>query len=311
MAKVVAEQVRYIKLGPGNAWATEALAKGHLPFGDIHDMHDLGLQKNWSAQEAVYVRDKGVIPGKAKSFAREMRDFYTLGPDCLWVSFAKGRLWWAFADTEIISANEPGSALGMRFRKTIGGWKDTDILGRTLRLTELSTRLTKVAAYRQTICTVKEQHYLLRRLNGEDEPAVAEARSAKTTLVTAIQSLIALLHQSDFELMVDLMFARSGWRRVSVLGRNQADVDLELEQPASGERAFVQVKSSAAQTVVEDYLRRFDEDGTYDRFFFVCHSPEGALSPSDRPNVHIWTSARLAEIVIEAGLVDWLIEKNA
>ena len=75
----------------------------------------------------------------------------------------------------------------MRFRKTIGGWKDTDTFGRTLHLTDLSTRLTKLAPYRQTICTVKEQDYLLRRLNGEHEPAVAEARSAKATPVTAIR----------------------------------------------------------------------------------------------------------------------------
>ena len=52
-----------------------------------------------------------------------------------------------------------------------------------------------------------------------------------------------LLHQDDFETLVDLIFARGGWHRVSALGGNEADIDLAVEQSLTGERAFVQVKS--------------------------------------------------------------------
>lgn len=32
---------------------------------------------------------------------REVKDFYTLGSDCLWITFADGSLWWAFAWPEV------------------------------------------------------------------------------------------------------------------------------------------------------------------------------------------------------------------
>ena len=37
----------------------------------------------------------------------------------------------------------------------------------------------------------------------------------------------------------------------------RADVDLVLDQPATGETAFVQVKSKAGQSVLDDYIGRF------------------------------------------------------
>ncbi|MBP0115736.1 hypothetical protein [Bradyrhizobium vignae] len=39
--------------------------------------------------------------------------------------------------------------------------------------------LTKVASYRRTICAVKAQDYLLRRINGIEEPIVAKASQAR------------------------------------------------------------------------------------------------------------------------------------
>jgi len=57
--------------------------------------------------------------------------------------------------------------------------------------------------------------------------------------------------------LVDLIFARSGWQRVSRVGEDLADVDMILEQRATGERAFVQVKSKAGQAVLDDYVDRF------------------------------------------------------
>ena len=52
-------------------------------------------------------------------------------------------------------------------------------------------------------------------------------------------------HWADFELLVDLTFARSGWQRVSRVGATQAHTDLVLEQSTIGEAAFVQVKLKA------------------------------------------------------------------
>jgi len=40
-------------------------------------------------------------------------------------------------------------------------------------------------------------------------------------------------------------------------GETLADVDLIMEEPTTGERAFVQVKSKATQAILDDYLDRF------------------------------------------------------
>jgi hypothetical protein len=42
-------------------------------------------------------------------------------------------------------------------------------------------------------------------------------------------------------MLVDLVFANSGWRRIGRVGKTQKTVDIELMLPTTGERAFVQV----------------------------------------------------------------------
>ncbi len=59
----------------------------------------------------------------------------------------------------------------------------------------------------------------------------------------AIVNLLRLLRPQDFEILVDLVFYTSGWRRQGVVGKTQKDIDLSLLLPSTGERACVQVKS--------------------------------------------------------------------
>ncbi len=130
-------------------------------------------------------------------------------------------------------------------------------------------------------------------------------------MIVVANEMIAGLHWTDFETLVDLIFARTGWQRISRVGGTQADTDLVLEQPTTGETAFVQVKSKAGQAVLDDYIGRFRRSGTYDRMFFVCHSPAGTLSVDDTAGVHIWAGDRLADAAVKAGLFDWLTERSA
>ncbi|MBA3835963.1 MAG: hypothetical protein H0X53_09025 [Sphingomonas sp.] len=83
---------------------------------------------------------------------------------------------------------------------------------------------------------------------------------------------------ADFELLVDLLFARGGWRRLSGLGGSMRDIDLLIEQPLTGERASVQVKSAADQRTFDANIASFEASGAASRFFFVCHSPRGTLT---------------------------------
>ena len=51
--------------------------------------------------------------------------------------------------------------------------------------------------------------------------------------------------------------------------------------------------------------------GAYQRMFFVCHSPKGLLSTEGDERLHVWAGDRLADVVVKAGLFDWLIGRTA
>jgi hypothetical protein len=252
----------------------------------------------------------GRSPQAAARDAREVAEFYQLGPDCLWITFAQDHLWWTFASPMVTWIKNEQSKTAERSRKSIGGWRNTDIHGVPLRLDALSTKLTKVGAYRRTICDVAAREYLLRRINGVEEPVAAKSIAARAAIIDALTDALSNLHWKDFETLVDIIFTRSGWHRVSALGETQKTVDLEIEQATTGELAAVQVKSAANQKTLDNYIDRIEESDRYDRFFFVCHSPKGHLLPPDgRPDIHVWTGERLANTVLRVGLLDWVLER--
>ena len=311
MTPIDPREIRYIKLGAGGRWAAACRERGEIAFGYRLVPHEICLAGDWDAVARRLVETKGRRGGPVSDAVREIREFYTLGPDCLWITFADRHLWWAFAEPEVVwrPAGEDGDVV--RVRQVIGGWRKASLDGTPLRLDGLSSRLTQVAAYRKTICQVKAPDYLVRRINGAEQPVMARARAARAALVAVAKEMIAGLHWADFETLVDLIFARSGWQRVSRVGETLSDVDLILEQPATGETAFVQVKSTAGQAVLDDYADRFQRSEACDRMFFVCHTPRGTLSTVDTARLHVWAGDRLAEAAVKAGLFDWLVERSA
>jgi hypothetical protein len=305
---IAAKAVRYIKLGRGGCWEAVSLDGGELHFGHGKISHELAVKGDSEAIKRARI-EGGRDARAAAEDAREVLDFYHLGADCLWVTFARGHLWWTFAEPKVTWLGF-GEGHGERARKSIGGWRNTDLNGKPLRMNGLSTKLTKVAAYRRTLCSVEAEGYLLRLLNGIEEPLVAKSVQARDDLLSAIADAVAALHQDDFETLVDVIFARSGWNRVSPLGGSQKLVDMVLEQPTLEERIAVQVKSSASQRTLDRYVEDITADGTFSRFFFVCHSPKGRLDPpADRDDVYVWCGPEIAAAAMRLGLADWIIDK--
>lgn len=126
-------------------------------------------------------------------------------------------------------------------------------------------------------------------------------------MVQKIIPLMRLLTWQDFELLVDLVFSDSGWRRTGHVGKTQKTVDIELVLPTTGERAFVQIKSSAGKRDLADYLERFKNSDVYDRMFFVWHS--GDVAGVEGSDAVLIGPDRLARMVFDAGLTSWLREK--
>lgn len=298
------QTIRYIKLGSQDAWS-EALEVGELRMGHKQIPHAICQAGDWDGIAALFVAE-GRRASKAHDFTRELRDFYTLGPDCLWITFARGHLWWAFVEPQVEPLPDGG-----RRRRVIGKWSNLDLLGQPLRRDQMSSQITRVAAYRQTICQVADPKALLARIRGVQGATLMRALQVQTELLDVTEQLIAGLHEDDFEFLVDLIFARSGWQRASVLGGTLKDIDLDVYEPLTGMRGLVQVKSQASQSVLDDYLGRLTLTDAEAQIFFICHSPKGRLVAPEQPNIHIWTGSKLAETTLKAGLFDWLLLRAA
>jgi hypothetical protein len=82
----------------------------------------------------------------------------------------------------------------------------------------------------------------------------------------------------------------------------QEGIDLDVENAAMNERTFVQIKSTADQNVLNDYVRRFKKRGAvFDKMIFAVHTPKGILR-ADSYKIRIWTDDEIANLVVRLGL---------
>ena len=313
MEKIQPTEARYIKLGERGAFEGLCIREGLLRI-DYSEVPDLSKTPSEQIHEKIDRHfadafERGDYPrrGTATDHARQVAEFYSCGEDVLWITFSRGRLWWCFASptVEYLGNANPD---GTHQRKATDCWRSTSIGGHPLLIGELDGRLTTTAGYRQTICVIHKQPlaYLTRVINDEPHPNVLKAQERRDCVLQSIVALTHSLHPKDFELLVDLVFSQSGWRRISRIGGNQETVDIVLELPSTGEQAFVQVKSKTNIPQFEDYVSRLKERDE-DRMFYVYHTgPE--LSGPD--NVTVINAERLAEMILNAGLLDWLIKKS-
>lgn len=302
MTAVTAANVFYIKLGRGGDWETESIRDGVLRFGYREVPHDLCVAGDWPGVWDA-MKDRRGDAGAATRDVKQIRAFYESDEDTIFITFVGGLLYWCrpVGEIEILPDNS-------HRRATLDGWHSTSVGGSLLTADRLSGRLLKVQMFRGTICDVRAADYLLRRLSDELSPEVAAAEEAERALTAAIIPLMRLLTWQDFELLVDLVFSSSGWRRLSQVGRTQKTIDLELVLPSTAERAFVQVKSQATRAALDDYVGRLAEAEAYDRMFFVWHT--GNIPENEGPDgVILLGPQRLARMVLDAGLSSWLREK--
>jgi len=302
--------VRYIKLGEKGKWVPQALSQGILPFGYRAVDHRSCANGNWE-EVRHQLLGVGRTNGGASQGLRELKDFYGLPDDTLWVTMADGHVWWTFADGPVLEIDEADPEAPTRFRRTRNGWCKTSLKGIPLTVRSLSSALTSTANYKMTVCAIKQADYLLRKICDETDPLRAAAEILKAETIELAVKMIRQLDWRDFETLVDLIFTRCGWHRISTLGRDQADVDLILKQPVTGETAWVQVKSRSTQAELREYLDRFQRDGSCHCFFFICHSAATALSAPDDAKIHLWSAERVASAAAEAGLLDWLVDHAA
>ena len=307
--RITAKAVRFIKLGREGKWEGECI-EGSSPcirLGFRSKQHKACLAGDWDAVFQYWSGPGEKTKGKATEFTNQVKAFYTADERTLWITFYQRKLFWCFASREVVELSD-----GTRIRYTLSPWSCRDVRGQELHFDNLSGALTKVQGFRGTICSVDQADYLLQRLNCELLPEVARAADCLHQLELSLPALIRKLGWKDFELLCDLIFTQAGWQRVSAVGTTQKTIDLELLSPVSGKRAAVQVKSKADLKTFLQYESRFEELPEYAEVYFAVHTPTTELA-KHQPNsrIKLLTAGGLAQLVVSAGLVSWVIRKTS
>lgn len=313
---MIYNKIRYIKLGVGGSWWKQCKSNNIIKLG-FHsgDPRVFAMAKNneWD-QILSYWRRQGV--GTAPQHTNAMRHFFEDDGTTLWITFADGCLYYALSDGGEITPNEPtGDEEGNSYRKLKSpGWSNKNLMGNTLFMQTLSGRLTRTAAYRQTICSFTEdvEAYIGRVLRGEESSDLIKAREIKKELEDKIIALVRSFIWQDFELLIELIFAQSGMQKTSHVGGGQETSDLDLKNPITEDRYFVQVKSSTNQTQFNDYLaRRINERSLFSRMYYVYHTGTIDLDClSEDDGVEVWDVNTVAKHVVDNGLVDWVFDRS-
>jgi hypothetical protein len=296
-------RVRYIKLGTGGEWEGECIEKGIVRFGfgsASPERFSLCRTGKWDQLTQSFIaggRDRGT----ATRFTNETRLFFEDDGSTLWMTFVGERLYWGLLTKDPPERHSDDAGV---WRTVAEGWRWHDVNGEQLTKDRLSGALTKLASYQGTSCDVDAADYVIRRINGHKTPEVERAVTAVEHVTLSVQELMKLLGPRDFEMLVDLVFTNSGWRRLGIVGKTQKTLDLDLELPSTGERAFVQVKSKTTSAELAKYVDQLEDQ--YTRMFYVFHS--GEAETTDR-RVTVIGPQNLAKLVVDAGLVNWLIHK--
>lgn len=294
----------FIKLGSKGKWEADSIQKrimrfgwGGIPLADI-------LANNWEKIRKDLARETSHAPTLSNDFNR-LRDICFSDATDIWITFHQSKLYWCQLSDSPVEQDQTS-----KFRRTLSGWKSTDIKGLPLISSQIPGIISKVQGYRGTVCSVEQPQVLERLLNGEPSPDSIALKGARDRLVEAVIPAIRQLHWKDFETLVDLIFRAAGWKRISVLGETKKDVDIELEEPFTRERYQVQIKASASLGDFRESAASFSP-GSFRHFYFVVHTPSSDLRDYKNPEraIKLVFVDQLAEMTVRAGLTDWLITK--
>ncbi|GAB3091357.1 restriction endonuclease [Lysobacter terrae] len=308
--------VRFIKLGRGGKWEADCLNRGILRFGwctSEASVIDRCRSGQWDELAQDWSRSKS--RSSATSIANATRTYWEDPGNTLWITFIGEDLCWGFLEPgepvpQPFDSND--SADDSSYRTVVGGWNSFDAKGVRLGKYNLPGYITKVTGYRATVCRVEGSDRLIDRINGANPSDVALVVDAQAKLIEGLVPLIQRLNPATFEVLVEMMFSRAGWRRIGYIGKAQADKDVDLEMPLTRERAVVQVKAETRQADLDDYIERKKRMPGYDRLFFVYHTSKSPLTVPDQDetetdDVTVMGAPDVAQRVVEAGLVDWVL----
>jgi hypothetical protein len=303
--KFIIEKAYYIKLGESGKWEESSIFEGKVRIGWGQQSIDDINSKRWDKIKRE-LEKTSKHKATATTDYRTLRFFTESTPDDIWITFFRSHLWWCRLSSDKVREDKIS-----KYRVVDGKWSKCDLEGNPLLIESIPGSISKIRGFRGTICRVREIDDLRRLINHEFSAEYSAIAHSKEHLVADVERGIKRLHWKNFELLIDLIFHKSGWQRVSFVGTAKEFSDIDLKDPITGDLYQVQIKSQATEKDFLKYATSFSA-GKYRKLFFVVHTPDEKLvkvSVDDNPDVELILSRRVAEMVVELGLVDWLMSK--
>ncbi len=305
MVDTLPTSVRYIKLGEKGGWWKAARDGNQVHAGWQEIGGDVLSFGTWDRIETAY---KDAYPSGRTQDLNALRSLAEQPSQHIWITFEDDCMWWCTVKDGItVNPDSQSKDRGHFWLTCATGWSDHSLGRRHLTTSKLPGIVTRTAGFKATIGEPSASKAIRRIIGDETLPEVAIAKKAREAYQESVALLIKLLGPKDFELLVDLILSRSGWLRLEKRGGSRAAVDLEVENIATGEKAFVQVKCAATQAELNKSVESYEAAGQhYQRMIFACHSPDGTLTPPADKRVDVWAESKIANRVVKLGLGDWV-----
>ena len=316
MEAVKFENAYYIKLGAKGIWAEESINNGIVRIGWGKVSLENILNGNWDDIRNVikkYYDERGKKTGTTQDY-EALKRFCDATANDVFITFYKGIMYWCNLDNSPMEMD-----LISKFRRTINGWscKSLNDSAKELSSNDISGRISKTQAFQGTLCRYKdtekdnEVEIINRIINGYQNPNVEEIKKFKYEICRLTIELLQHLHWKDCEILSDLIFIQSGWRRVSMQGGSMEFTDMEYFDPINNEKYAVQIKSGASKKDFEKYEKDFSNRG-FRKLFFVVFNPENSLDKvkNERRDIEILSGDKLATLIFDLGLLEWVLKKS-
>jgi hypothetical protein len=277
-------KLRFVRCGERERWRDTNFDRNQIHFGWAEVPHDALMGKDPTELKEIIGRAYFSRPFKRErdrktavsNSVRELLDALT--PEKFtWGSIADGQLWWCTARPGI-NPNTESEREGHFFARCDSAWSNKSLIDSPLTLKQLAPSVAVMNRYQGTVCDPGQRVSVWRAIRGEEDPAITEFRFAREKYRNALRTMIENLHYSALEDLVDLIFSRAGYSRMSRVGGTKKDWDFESVHPEREERIAIQVKSRAGQSELADYEQRSAEADIYDRLYFVVARATGKLS---------------------------------
>jgi hypothetical protein len=298
------DKAYYIKLGSEGQWEKSSIDENKIRIGWAgQSLKDINV-RDWNRiREKLEeeISDKGAVTRDLNA----LKKIVLSTPNDIWVTFYSSHLYWCRVDNNDVKEDSTS-----KYRTLSKEWSCLDISSNPLIISNVSGKLSKTQGFRGTVCDIAETAYLKRLINNQPSKEFININNNKKELLKNISEAIHLLHWSDFETMVDILFTRAGWQRISSVGKTQKYIDMEYREPVTEKLYQVQVKSSSDLQQFNDYASRFNK-GRFEKLYYIVHTPHKSLisRSSTNPNIELLLSTKLAEMIIDLGILGWLMGK--